>query len=136
MIVMICLDDKGGMRFHDRRQSQDRILRQRMKEIVKDAKVFMNKTSEKLYQEFQNRVVCEDFLEKAGENDYCLVEDQSLLPLEKEIKKIIIFWWNKIYPADMFFDLSLDQWQLVETKEFEGSSHQITEEIYIKGERE
>ncbi len=136
MIVMICLDDKGGMRFHDRRQSQDRILRQRMKEIVKDAKVFMNETSEKLYQEFQNRVVCEDFLEKAGENDYCLVEDQSLLPLEKEIKKIIIFWWNKIYPADMFFDLSLDQWQLVETKEFEGSSHQITEEIYIKGERE
>lgn len=136
MIVMICLDDKGGMRFHDRRQSQDRILRQRMKEIVKDAKVFMNETSEKLYQEFQNRVVCEDFLEKAGESDYCLVEDQSLLPLEKEIKKIIIFWWNKIYPADMFFDLSLDQWQLVETKEFEGSSHQITEEIYIKGERE
>jgi len=136
MIVMICLDDKGGMRFHDRRQSQDRILRQRMKEIVKDAKVFMNETSEKLYQEFQNQVVCEDFLEKAGENDYCLVEDQSLLPLEKEIKKIIIFWWNKIYPADMFFDLSLDQWQLVETKEFEGSSHQITEEIYIKGERE
>lgn len=136
MIVMICLDDKGGMRFHDRRQSQDRILRQRMKEIVKDAKVFMNETSEKLYQEFQNRVVCEDFLEKAGENDYCLVEDQSLLPLEKKIKKIIIFWWNKIYPADMFFDLSLDQWQLVETKEFEGSSHQITEEIYIKGERE
>ncbi|MBU5458942.1 hypothetical protein [Anaerostipes sp. MSJ-23] len=136
MIVMICLDDKGGMRFHDRRQSQDRILRQRMKEIVKDAKVFMNETSEKLYQEFQNRVVCKDFLEKAGENDYCLVEDQSLLPLEKEIKKIIIFWWNKIYPADMFFDLSLDQWQLVETKEFEGSSHQITEEIYIKGERE
>lgn len=136
MIVMICLDDKGGMRFHDRRQSQDRILRQRMKEIVKDAKVFMNETSEKLYQEFQNRVVCEDFLEKAGENDYCLVEDQSLLPLEKEIKKIIIFWWNKIYPADMFFDLSLDQWQLIETKEFEGSSHQITEEIYIKGERE
>lgn len=136
MIVMICLDDKGGMRFHDRRQSQDRILRQRMKEIVKDAKVFMNETSEKLYQEFQNRVVCEDFLEKAGENDYCLVEDQSLLPLEKEIKKIIIFWWNKIYPADMFFDLSIDQWQLVETKEFEGSSHQITEEIYIKGERE
>lgn len=136
MIVMICLDDKGGMRFHDRRQSQDRILRQRMKEIVKDAKVFMNETSEKLYQEFQNRVVCENFLEKAGENDYCLVEDQSLLPLEKEIKKIIIFWWNKIYPADMFFDLSLDQWQLVETKEFEGSSHQITEEIYIKGERE
>ena len=62
--------------------------------------------------------------------------DKYLNSLEKEIKKIIIFWWNKIYPADMFFDLSLDQWQLVETKEFEGSSHQITEEIYIKGERE
>ena len=27
MIVMVCVDDRGGMMFHQRRQSQDRVLR-------------------------------------------------------------------------------------------------------------
>ena len=30
MIVMVCVDDKNGMMFNKRRQSQDRVLRQHM----------------------------------------------------------------------------------------------------------
>lgn len=134
MIVMICLDDKNGMRFNNRRQSQDRVLRQHMKKMTEGKKVFLNEASRKLYQEFDDPIVCDDFLEKAKADDYCLVEDQSLLGMENQIKKLIIFRWNKVYPADTFLDLSLDHWKLVETKEFEGSSHKITEEVYVKGE--
>ena len=30
MIIMVCVDDNNGMMFNKRRQSQDRVLRQRM----------------------------------------------------------------------------------------------------------
>ena len=35
MIVIICIDEKKGMMFHNRRQSQDRILREH---IIKECK--------------------------------------------------------------------------------------------------
>lgn len=34
MIVMLCVDDKYGMMFNCRRQSQDRVLRERMQKLA------------------------------------------------------------------------------------------------------
>lgn len=42
MIVMVCVDDKNGMMFNKRRQSQDRVLRQHMLELAGDKKLWMN----------------------------------------------------------------------------------------------
>ena len=39
MIVMVCVDDKNGMMFNKRRQSQDRVLRQRMLELAGEKKL-------------------------------------------------------------------------------------------------
>ena len=39
---------------------------------------------------------------------------------------------NKIYPADLYFDLDLSAWHLEETEEFEGSTHHITKKRYTK----
>lgn len=67
MRVMLCLDDKDGMLFHQRRQS--------------------------------------------------------------------LFRWNRVYPADQYFDRSLLTcgWTLRETEEFPGFSHaKITKEVYKK----
>lgn len=132
MIILICLDDKNGMMFHNRRQSQDRGLRAHMREIVGDAVIYMNAYSKKLYQEFPDALVYEDFLFRARKGEYCLVEDQKLSPVEEKIGKIIVFRWNKIYPADMRLDLSLDQWKLESLRELEGSSHKILQETYIR----
>ncbi len=38
MNVIVCLDDNNGMMFNKRRQSQDKILRDSIKELVKDKK--------------------------------------------------------------------------------------------------
>ena len=41
------------------------------------------------------------------------------------------FKWNTKYPADMYFDIDLNRFQLVVTKDFQGNSHnKITMEIY------
>ena len=35
MNIIVCLDDKNGMMFNKRRQSQDKLLRSDIKELVK-----------------------------------------------------------------------------------------------------
>ncbi len=67
MITILCLNDNNGMMFNDRRQSQDRGLREYIAEMTKGEKVFYtNAYTEKLYEEINDPVVCEDFLHKAG----------------------------------------------------------------------
>ena len=39
MNIIVCLDDKNGMMFNKRRQSQDRVLRQRMLELAGEKKL-------------------------------------------------------------------------------------------------
>ena len=66
------------------------------------------------------------FLEQCTENDFCLVEDKLLNNYINKINNIIIYKWNRIYPSDLYFDINLtsNSWELLETKEFEGSSHE------------
>ena len=61
MIIILCLDNNNGMMFNDRRQSQDRGLREYIAEMIKGEKVYMNAYTEKLYEEINDPVVCEDF---------------------------------------------------------------------------
>ena len=75
------------------------------------------------------------FLALAGEGDYCFVEDQAIEPFLDRIEDLILFCWNRVYPADQYFDRSLLEggWTLRETEQFSGSSHaKITKEVYRK----
>lgn len=135
MNIIICLDDDNGLMFNKRRQSQDRILRADLKEFIKDKDLYMNNYSYKLYKDIDNGniKVSENFLEQCTENDFCLVEDKLLNNYINKINNIIIYKWNRIYPSDLYFDINLtsNSWELLETKEFEGSSHEkITRIIY------
>lgn len=135
MNIIICLDDNNGMMFNKRRQSQDRILRADLKEFIKDKDLYMNNYSYKLYKDIDNGniKVSENFLEQCTENDFCLVEDKLLNNYINKINNIIIYKWNRIYPSDLYFDINLtsNSWKLLETKGFEGSSHEkITRIIY------
>ena len=72
-------------------------------------------------------------MEQCTENGFCLVEDKLLNNYINKINNIIIYKWNRIYPSDLYFDINLisNSWELLETKEFEGSSHEkITRIIY------
>ena len=100
MIIILCLDNNNGMMFNDRRQSQDRGLREYIAEMTKGEKVYMNAYTEKLYEEINDPVVCEDFLHKAGKGETCIVENLPLKPVIDQIEEIVIFRWNKVYPSD------------------------------------
>ena len=49
------------------------------------------------------------------------------------LEKLIIFRWNRKYPADFWLDVDLGDWKLIEAEEFPGNSHEkITQETYVK----
>jgi hypothetical protein len=132
MIVITCLDDKGGMMFHHRRQSQDRKLREYIREMTGNSMVYMNAYSADLYQEIVNPVISENFLDLAEDGEYCIVENCELSKYQSKIERVIVFRWNKIYPADFKMDLDLGEWKLCEQTEIKGSSHEILKEVYQK----
>lgn len=133
MIVIVCLDDKKGMMFNRRRQSRDQAVTERIQKICAGKKLWMNPYSYKLYgsPEGMDIEVENDFLSLAGSGEFCLAESDRLMPFIEKIEQIIVYWWNRMYPADVYLDLDLSQWERKERNEFQGTSHEmITEEIY------
>lgn len=133
MIIMLCVDDKNGMLFNRRRQSKDRILCQHILALVGAGRLWMSPYSKKQFTDagLTEIIVDEAYLEKAGTGDYCFVEDKDVASYEDRIEKIILFRWNRIYPADTFFTLDISGYTLEKTEDFAGNSHEkITKEIY------
>lgn len=132
MKIIVCLDDKNGMLFNNRRQSSDRLLRERMLLLAKPTRLWMNAYSAKQFTEDATFFVDECFLEKAGPGEYCFVENTDILPFADKIEAVVVYRWNAVYPSDTQFPVSLLEGKTPKsTAEFTGYSHpRITEEIY------
>lgn len=87
MIVITCLDQKNGMMFNHRRQSQDSALRERVAELVANAPLWINHYSANQFdtESIPNLNIDDDFLQEAAKGEYCFVEDAPLAPFEKWI---------------------------------------------------
>lgn len=130
MRLIVCLDDKNGMAFNHRRQSRGRIVTEKIEELAKGSVLRLSPYSAKLFTsgDFEPS---EDYLSRAGEDDFCFVELEDVTPYERQIKEITVFHWNRTYPADLKFQIDLTQWSLERTVEFPGNSHEkITMEVY------
>ena len=68
MIVMVCVDDKGGMLFNHRRQSKDRVLRQEMLRMIGDAPLRVTPYTAKQFteEETPRLLVAPDAITAAG----------------------------------------------------------------------
>lgn len=135
MIAIICVDNSLGMTFNNRRQSRDERLNERILSLSGNSKLLMNGYSFRLFEKYQksNIKVDENFLEIASEGEYCFVENQKLFPYAEKIEKLILYKWNRDYPADFYLDININELKLEKICEFEGNSHErITEEIYTK----
>ena len=89
--------------------------------------LWMNGYSSKQFKDemVPNIQVDEKYLDKAGANDYCFVEDQDILPYADKIQEIILCRWNRTYPADTFLKIpgNAADWQISVLEEFSGKSH-------------
>ena len=135
MIAIVCIDGSGGMLFHRRRQSQDRLLRADLLREAEGKTLWMNAYSAKQFRDALPETVrtAEDFLDRAENGELCFVENLDLTPYAGKLEGLIVYRWNRQYPADLFFTVPLEDWTLDRQEEFAGSSHEkITKEVYSK----
>lgn len=127
MNLIVCIANNNGIMFNKRRVSKDALLIERLKGITKENKIYVSEYSKSLFDGFDNLVLS---IENLTNNDFYFLENEDY---NGNIDKIIIYKWNRDYPADKYFDIDLSSYELISTQDFQGSSHDlITEEIYIK----
>ena len=131
MILTVCVDDRMGMSFGGRRQSKDSVLRQRLL-TLSGGSLRMSGDSARQFEEAVYHG--SDYLSGAKNGDWCFVENLDYENYEAAIEKIILFRWNRHYPADVQFRFP-GKWALTGYEDFPGSSHEkITMEVYEKCE--
>ena len=132
MKLIVCVDDNMGMAFNRRRQSMDRAVRARLLERVGGAPLWMTPYSAKQFTEpVEHLHTAEDCQQRVGAGEFCFVETQPIAAPE-QIEALILYRWERTYPADLHFALP-KQLRLVERTKFQGYSHpELTEEIYTR----
>ena len=145
MIVILCIDDAGGMMFNKRRQSRDRKVIEDIMTVCEGRRLWIHPFSEKLFistndqeekRESENiqLVSDENLLENAKESEYCFIENVDLKSYIFKIERLILYKWNRRYPADQYLDIDLEKWEKIESVDMSGNSHEkITREIYVRG---
>lgn len=134
MTLVLCLDDALGMMFNRRRQSRDRMLVADLLATVGERRLFVSPYSAALFPPEADCVTkAEDPCAAAKEDDLAFVEDTDPTAAWEKVTTIIIYRWNRLYPADKRFDGDMTGFTLAETREFAGSSHDaITKEVWKK----
>ena len=129
MILALCVDNGFGLMFHKRRQSKDAAMRQRLLQLS-GGQLRMSSYSATQFDEPVYSGA--DYLSDAQNGDWCFVENGDYEAFSDQIEQIILFRWNRDYPADLHFRFP-GKWQLVSTEDFPGTSHDtITQEVYRK----
>jgi len=131
--IAVCLDDRNGLLFNCRRQSQDAVVRERLLQLAGEHGLWMNRYSAGQFESTDNITVDEAFPENVPAGMWCFVENTDICLWKDRIEKIAIYRWNRQYPSDVVFPVEEFEvnWCPVSIREFSGTSHErITEEIY------
>ena len=134
MKLIFCIDDKNGMMFFGKRQSQDSVLREWIMNHTADGKLWMSAYSARQFNDQSGYIVDDNYVANASTGDYCFIEDRGY-SLDN-VSEIILCKWNRKYQADKVFaiDLKVNGFKKVSSEDIKGSSHdKITIEIYKKG---
>ncbi|MGN1140370.1 MAG: ribonuclease Z [Oliverpabstia sp.] len=114
--------------------SQDKVVSKEIMDMCKNHSIYMQEYSAPLFShgnvckiKIVNELPYRDLI-----GQYVFVENPAVVE-EGSVEKIILYRWNRKYPADQYFPIDLTEWVLSETKEFSGNSHEkITKEIYVR----
>ena len=130
MTVYVCLDDRNGMLFNKRRQSRDEKVLEDIRNSI-PGNLTIDPFSEKLIREAGiPYVLAEDIL---PEEAHFFLENWPASEVMLAASTLVIYRWNRHYPADVRFDADLTGLTLQSTEEFPGKSHEIiTKEVYTR----
>lgn len=134
MNIIAVVDNRYGLMFHHRRLSSDRVLTRQILALAKGSVLRMNSYTAGFFEKLPaNTAVSDHFLEQAGPEDFCLVENTPVSPYAADIATFYLYCWNRDYPSDFKLDfIPADHgMKLLSSEDFPGYSHEkITREIY------
>lgn len=129
MNVIICLDNKNGMLFNNRRQSQDRKVIEDIQKETTVSDLWVTPYSKALFKD--SCMVSQRPWEKAGKKEYCFLEEVDPATIWDKIDYLIVYRWDRVYPADRICKINFSKLKLVSECEFSGHSHEkIKKEVY------
>ena len=130
MTVYVCLDERNGMLFNKRRQSRDAAVLADIRDSL-PGNLSVDPFSQKLVQ--GAGIPFELAEETLPEDAHFFLEARSAKAVVEQASKVVIYRWNRHYPADVRFDGDLSPFVLESTGEFPGKSHEtITKEVYVR----
>ena len=137
MILVAAVDDRLGIGFNHRRQSRDEALRRDLIREAAGAPIWMSAYSLRQFKDEAAQADLrnsENFLFDANDGEFCFAENILVSTVENRAERIILYRWNRTYPADIYFDIDLSAgWFLAESMDFAGKSHEkITKEVYLR----
>lgn len=117
--IALCIDKENGRSFYGRRTSSDREVRKRLLDMCDTLHV--------------DSYTAAQFTEDYGKEKIRVVDDPAgitegtafieLQDIPGDADRIIIFNWNRKYPADKFLDFRFSGWRKVKKEDFEGYAH-------------
>ena len=135
MILLACIEERGGILFFHKRVSRDRAVIEDILSMQKaPARLFVTPYSATLFP--TGRVIVSDHPDMdTGAGDLYFLEDGAVPP--SGIEKIILYQWNRRYPFDRAFSLSPDALGLVKISEevFSGVSHEAMTKITYEAQK-
>ena len=130
MVLIACVDIRGGIAFNHRRQSRDSIVVADIIEMAKEARLFMTEYSARLFGD-SSVIVSDDPARDASDGDFCFIELVDPTPFTDFASRLVLYNWNKRYPYDVSFALDESKWKLSCKEHLRGTSHDdIIKEIY------
>lgn len=129
MVLTVCVDEKMGMRFNRRRVSRDVEVCRDMLRLGKMQPLYIEEQSVELFKEWPD-CFHKTLDGKVPAGALFFAEDPDSI-FEDDVEEIVLYRWNRRYPADQYFPIDLAFWNLVESIDFQGYSHErITRERY------
>ena len=127
--IILCTDKENGRLFFGKRTATDAEVRKHI--LALDDKIFVDNYTAGQFKETEDK------------SKLCIVDSPARIAdgtafIEKEdvpedADRIIIFRWDKKYPADKYFDFSFAGWHKTKNEKFQGYAHdKVTMEVWEK----
>ena len=132
MTGIFCIGDGGSFLFNSRRVSSDQAVIKDILDIFVDQVIFVSPYSAKLFPENSGIYICDE-PDLALDAKVCFMEKLPCSYSLADLDRVILYHWNRTYPADVLFPISdlRKCKKLVAQMEFSGNSHErILREIY------
>jgi hypothetical protein len=122
MRLIMCVSDENGIAFNHRRQSRDEMVCKDMLQLSKGHLLLSEYSASLFLEDCSHITVCSDCKE-VGDSYYFAEREVPDIP-RLQLTQVILYHWNRSYPADRYFTLDLSGFERVDVTEFAGKSHE------------